>query len=172
MQPASIHLLHPCIAATTAVRCLRCAGSARSRPWTCWQCWLGALLVYVVQQQGPTISFVEQQPPSPWRCSGCLRWSARARRSSGSGAWWQRRWSSGSLAVPACVRHAIVARLRLCCLSRASRRCATAGREDCMAQLHNILERQLHRVALSRCYEWALRARVHVHPGRVKWCEL
>ena len=48
----------------------------------------------------------------------------------------------------------------------------TAGRGYCMTPLHNILERQLHRVALSRCYEWALRARVHVHPGRVKWCEL
>ena len=33
------------------------------------QCWLGASLVYAVQQQGPTIFFVEQQPPSPCRCS-------------------------------------------------------------------------------------------------------
>ena len=115
------------------------------------QCWLGASLVYAVQQQGPTIFFVEQQPPLPCRCSGCLNWSARARGSSGNGAWRQRRRSSRSLAVPACVRHASGARLRLCCLSRVSRRCAPAGRGDCMAPTHNILERQLHRVALSRC---------------------
>ena len=115
------------------------------------KCWLGASLLRAVQQQGPTISFVEQQPPSPRRCSGCLSWSARARGSSGNGAWRQRRRPSGSLAVPACVRHAFGARLRLCCLSRVSRRCAPAGRGDCTTPTHNILERELHRVALSRC---------------------
>ena len=81
------------------------------------QCWLGASLVYAVQQQGPTIFFVEQQPPLPCRCSGCLNWSARARGSSGNGAWRQRRRSSRSLAVPACVRQMPLERACGCAVS-------------------------------------------------------
>ena len=151
--PRSPHasLLHPRAATTTAVSPMRRIGLVSTVDMLINVGLASRSSYYTVQQQGPTIFFVEQQPPLPCRCSGCLSWSARARGSSGNGAWRQRRRSSRSLAVPACVRHAFGARLRLCCLSRVSRRCAPAGRGDCMAPTHNILERQLHRVALSRC---------------------